>query len=248
VGVVTGRGVSVVIPARNDAAALERCLRALGEQTVAPLEIVVVDNGSADATADVARRYGARVVHEPRVGIPMAAATGYDAAQGEVLARLDADSVPPADWVERVTAAMADPRRDAVTGVGRFYELPRAGGLVAGIYLGAYYGLCYLALGHHALWGSSMAVRRATWLAVRGTVHDDDAELHDDLDLAFALGPRRAVRLDRSLTVGVSARSLVGWTQLRRRFRRAFRTLAVNWEHLPPWERWALRLRLREAT
>ena len=244
---MSGGHVSVVIPARNDAAALERCLRALERQTVAPLEVVVVDNASTDATADVARRHGARVVAEPRAGIPMAAAAGYDAARGDVVARLDADSVPPPDWVEKVSAALADPARDAVTGVGRFYELPRAGGVVAGIYLGAYYGLCYLALGHHALWGSSMAVRRASWLAVRAAVHDDDAELHDDLDLAFALGPRRAVRLDRSLTVGVSARSLVGWAQLRRRFRRAFRTLAVNWEHLPPWERWAVRLRLREA-
>jgi len=240
---VSAGRVSVVIPARDDAPALERCLTALARQTVAPLEVVVVDNGSSDTTAQVARDHGARVVHEPRVGIPMAAAAGYDAARGELIARLDADSVPPPDWVERVTAAMEDPRLEAVTGVGRFYELPRSGRAVAAVYLGLYYGLCYLALGHHALWGSSMAVRRVTWLAVRRAVHDDDAELHDDLDLAFALGPRRVVRLDRTLTVGVSARSLVGWGQLRRRFRRAFRTLAVNWEVARPWERWASRLR-----
>ncbi len=236
--------VSVVIPARNDAPALERCLRALARQTRAPLEVVVVDNASVDATAEVARRHGARVVRESRVGIPMAAAAGYDAARGEIIARLDADSVPAADWVERLTTALADPRRVAVTGVGRFYELPRAGGVVAAVYLGAYYGLCYLALGHHALWGSCMGVRRAAWHAVRARVHDDDAELHDDLDLAFVLGPRRVVRLERSLVVGVSARSLVGGAQLRRRFRRAFRTLAVNWADAPPWSRWAVRLRL----
>lgn len=236
--------VSVVVPARDDAVALDRCLRALARQTVAPLEVVVVDNASTDATADVARRHGARVVHEPRVGIPMAAAAGYDAARGDVIARLDADSRPGPGWVASVVAALADPRVDAVTGVGTFYELRRAGGVVAAVYLAAYYGLCYAALGHHALWGSSMALRRATWRAVRGSVHDDDAELHDDLDLAFALGPRRVVRLDRRLSVGVSARSLVGWAQVRRRFRRAFRTLAVNWDLAPPWTRWAVRLGL----
>ncbi|MEE6281340.1 glycosyltransferase [Georgenia sunbinii] len=243
--VVEGGGltVSVVIPARNDAAALDRCLAALGWQTVAPLEVVVVDNASTDATAAVARRHGARVVTETRVGIPMAAAAGYDAAGGEVIARLDADSVPGADWVGRITTVMADCRWDAVTGVGRFYELPRTGGAVAAVYLGAYYLLCHAALGHHALWGSSMAVRRSAWLDVRDGVHDDDAELHDDLDLAFALGPRCAIRLDRSLRVGVSARSLVGGAQLRRRFRRAFRTISVNSEVLPPWQRWAVRLR-----
>ncbi len=239
--------VSVVIPARDDAAALDRCLDALGRQTRPPFEVVVVDNASTDATAQVARRYGARVVNEPRVGIPMAAAAGYDAAVGEVIARLDADSLPAPDWVERVATALADPRRHAVTGVGRFAELPRAGGLVAALYLGAYYGLCHAALGHHPLWGSCMALRRTTWQEVRAQVHDDDAELHDDLDLAFALGPRRRILLDRSLVVEVSARSLVGAAQLRRRFRRAFRTLAVNWADAPPWDRWAVRLGLGEA-
>ena len=237
--------VSVVIPARNDAVALERCLTALGDQLMPPLEIVVVDNGSTDATAAVARQHGARVVPEVRVGIPMAAATGYDAARGEVIARLDADSRPGPDWVARVAHVMATSSRPAVTGVGRFYELRRTGGLVAALYLGAYYVLCHAALGHHPLWGSSMALRRSAWQAVRAHVHDDDAELHDDLDLAFALGPGSPVLLDRLLTVGVSARSLVGAAQVRRRFRRAFRTLRVNWAHLPPWERWAVRLRLR---
>ena len=52
---------------------------------------------------------------------------------------------------------------------------------------------------------------------------------------------------DRSLVVEVSARSLVGAAQLRRRFRRAFRTLAVNWADAPPWDRWAVWLGLGEA-
>ncbi|MFD1506040.1 glycosyltransferase family 2 protein [Georgenia yuyongxinii] len=234
--------VSVVIPARDDAAMLDRCLRALARQTLAPAEVIVVDNASTDATAAVARTYGARVVHEPRVGIPAAAATGYDHARAEIIARLDADSVPPPDWVARVTAALSDHRVDAVTGVGRFYEHGRGGRLTAAAYLGAYYVLCHAALGHHALWGSGMAVRRTAWLRVRARVHRDDAELHDDLDLAFALGPVATIRLDRRLVVGVSARSLRGGAQMRRRFRRAFRTLTVNWQGMPPWRRWAERL------
>ena len=175
----------------------------------------------------------------------MAAATGYDAAMGEVIGRLDADSVPDQDWIERVGMVFSGSRLHALTGVGRFYELPRTGGVVAALYLGAYYLLCHAALGHHALWGSNMALRRSTWWEVRARVHDADAEVHDDLDLAFALGPHRGIRLDRSLTVGVSARGLVGWSQVRRRFRRAWRTLAVNWQGLPPWERWAIRLNVK---
>lgn len=235
--------ISVVIPALDDAPALDRCLALLSRQSVPPLEVVVVDNGSVDDTAAVARAHGAVVVSEPRRGIPQAAAAGYDAARGAVVARLDADSRPGRRWVERVGRSMADPGVDAVTGTGWFYDLPL--GLrwpVAVAYLGAYYLLSHLALGHTALWGSSMAVRRESWRAVRSRVHDDDAELHDDMDLAFVLGPHSRIRLVPALAVGVSARSLRGGAQLRRRFRRAVRTLAVNWQVQPPWLRWQARL------
>ncbi|WP_419702659.1 glycosyltransferase family 2 protein [Promicromonospora sp. NFX87] len=236
--------VSVVIPVRDDARALDTCLSLLARQTVAPLEVVVVDNGSTDSSAAVAHRWGAVVVGEPRVGIPAAAATGYDVAKGEVIARLDADSRPGPRWVQTAVERMsADVGLDALTGTGSFYDAPR--GLrtaVSVAYLGSYYALCHLALGHTALWGSCMAMRSSTWRAVRRDVVRDDSEVHDDLDLAFRLGPRRRVRLDRSWRVGVSARSLRGRRQRRRRLDRAWRTLRVNWQVLPPWERWRRRL------
>lgn len=237
--------VSVVIPVRNDAPHLDRCLRALAVQTSPPWEVVVVDNGSTDDTPEVARAHGARVVPQPRVGIPVAAATGYDAARGEVIARLDADSVPPADWVARVVEAMDGPGApDAVTGTGVFYDAPvglrRA---LAAAYLGAYYLLGLAAAGHHVLWGSNMVLRRRTWESVRTRVHREDREVHDDMDLALVLGPEATIRLRPGLRVGVSARSLVGLAQLRRRFRRAFRTLELNWADAPPWERWVRRWR-----
>lgn len=236
--------VSVVIPARDDAVALAACLELLRRQTVAPWEVLVVDNDSSDDTAAIAAAWGARVVPEARVGIPAAAATGYDSARGDVIARLDADSRPDERWVERIVTTMsADPDLDAVTGSGQFFDLPvvlRAG--VSILYLGAYYVLAHLALGHTALWGSSMAVRRESWLAVRSSVTRHDSELHDDLDLAFALGPERRIRFDRALRVGVSARSLRGHAQRVRRFDRAWRTLRLNWRVQPPWERWRARL------
>ncbi len=172
----TAPTVSVVVPVRDDAAALDRCLARIAQQTVAPLEVVVVDNASRDESALVARRWGAVVVREDRVGIPAAAATGYDAARGDVIARLDADSLPDPGWVQRVVDRMAaDPTLDAMTGTGTFDDLPRgARAAVAIVYLGAYYVLCHLALGHTALWGSCMALRRSAWTAVRDAVVRDD--------------------------------------------------------------------------
>lgn len=91
--------VSVVIPVRNDAARLERCLDAIMSQTVQADEVIVVDDGSVDATAEVAARWGARVVRVEAASIPSAAAVGYDAARCSIIARLDADSVPPPEWL-----------------------------------------------------------------------------------------------------------------------------------------------------
>ncbi len=236
--------VSVVIPVRDDAVHLRRCLVALSRQTVPPLEVVVVDNASTDDSAAVARACGARVVEEPSIGIPAATATGYDAAVGSVLARLDADSLPPEDWVERIVDALERrPDAVAVTGLGVFRDAPLGlRHLLSALYLGSYYVLGAAAAGHHVLWGSSMAIRRDAWAAVSGRVHRGDRELHDDLDLSLVLGPGARIDLVPTLTVGVSVRSLRGRAQLRRRLVRALRTLRLNWRDAPPWERWAVTL------
>ncbi|NUL45766.1 glycosyltransferase [Cellulosimicrobium funkei] len=233
----------MVIPARDDADLLDRCLRALTQQTVEPAEVIVVDNASEDTTAAVAAAHGARVLVEPEVGIWAAAATGYDAAAGPIIARLDADSLPRPDWVEQIADALArHPQAAAVTGWGRFVDLPRLIGIPAVVlYLGAYYAFGYAATARAPLWGSNMAIRQSVWREVRGQVHRTEREVHDDMDLALALGPHRIVVALPRIEVGVSARSLRGGRQLVRRFRRALRTLSLNWSQMPPWERWASR-------
>ena len=78
--------VSVVIPVKDDAEVLRRCLAALAAQTVPANEVVVVDNGSTDESAEVARSAGARVVAETEPGIPAASARGFDEAGCDVVA------------------------------------------------------------------------------------------------------------------------------------------------------------------
>ncbi|MBD7995558.1 glycosyltransferase family 2 protein [Arthrobacter sp. Sa2CUA1] len=238
-------GVSVVIPCLNDAGALEACLASLAVQSKQPAEIVVVDNNSTDNSADVAAGYGARVIRELRPGIPAAAAAGYDAAAAEIIARCDADCVLPVDWVERIAARFAEePDLAVLSGPGRFYGFPRGvGPVVTWLYLGSYYQAMRLALAHRPLFGSNLAIRTAVWKSVRAAVHTQDAEQHDDVCLSAHVGLDYRCGWERSLVVGMAPRAVLGGANLRRRFRRAFHTLAVHWRQEAPWGRWVRRFR-----
>lgn len=236
--------LSVVIPVLDDAAHLDRCLDALALQTLAPFEVVVVDNGSTDDSAAVATRHGARVVREPVRGIPAAAACGYDAARGDIIVRCDADTRPPVTWLEQVLAAFTqDPGLAAVTGPGTFYDLPAIRGWFARVvYMRGYYWGIHAALAGVPLWGSNMALRREVWLEVRDQVTRTDSRVHDDIALSFQLTTSMRVRYHRDLVVGVSGRTFASPAAFHRRLDWAFHTLAVNWRTIPPWDRWRARL------
>lgn len=231
--------VSVIVPSYNDAAMLRRCLDALAAQTRPADEVIVVDNASTDDTPAVARDAGARLVHQPLRGIFPATAAGFDAARGDLLGRLDADSVPPPDWVASVVAAFEqDETLDVLSGPGRFYGSTRAVHWIAEhLYIGAYRRVVGTMLGHPVLFGSNLALRRATWLAVRSRTHQTRADVHDDLDLTINLPPMTHIRFDPHLVVGVSARPFDNAAGLARRVRMAFRTFAVDFAEQSLWSR-----------
>lgn len=113
--------VSIVIPTFNGAARIGKCLEALLPQT-APIsaEILVVDDGSSDGTADVVSRYsGVRLISQANAGPAAARNRGALEAKGTIILFTDDDCVPTSDWLAAMTKPFEDPEVVGVKGAYR---------------------------------------------------------------------------------------------------------------------------------
>jgi len=115
--------VTVIIPARNAEKLIGRSVRAVLEQQIAPpidLEVTVVDDGSTDGTAAVARSAGARIISIPAdetSGNPAAARNrGAARADGDLLVFLDADCTPLEGWLEALVGPLLANKSDCAGG------------------------------------------------------------------------------------------------------------------------------------
>jgi GT2 family glycosyltransferase len=110
--------LSVVVPTRDRAGMLDRCLAALAADLEDGDEIVVVDSASSDpgAVDAIAQRHGARVERCRRPGASLARNTGWRAARHELVGFADDDVVVRPGWATALVAALADPEVAFVTG------------------------------------------------------------------------------------------------------------------------------------
>ncbi len=110
--------ISVIIPVRNAALYLKRCLAGLADSSFTDFEVVVVDDGSTDSTRSIAQRFGVVLLSMGKSSGPAAARNvGAKKARGEILLFVDADVVLHSDTLELVAGAFRrDPQLAALFG------------------------------------------------------------------------------------------------------------------------------------
>ena len=210
--------VAIVIPAYNEEEAIAKCLDACLDQTVPADEIIVVNNKSTDATADIVRHYqiefpesNIRLIDETDAqGIIPARNRGFDSVKSDIIGRIDADSLVEPEWVEAVKDKFSDMDVDASTGPVLYHDMPmqKFGFRVDDKIRAA---LHRTARNHRFLFGSNMAIRASVWHDMKPLTIQEDPEnkIHEDLDLAQPLFENDYnIVYDPCMVAGVSARRI----------------------------------------
>lgn len=173
---------SIVVPTRNRAGYLRVCLESLAAQRVdAPFEVIVADDGSSDATADVAEQAGAKLVRVPARGPNAARNAGVRAAEGDLVVFVDDDVDAPPGWLAAyLEGAERHPDADAFGGPirARFEgRAPRSCGREPA-------PITTLDLGAEDrdadfVWGANMAIRRRAFDRI-GPFDEDLAQFGEE--------------------------------------------------------------------
>lgn len=219
--------ISVVVPAYNEEKLLGDCLKSLQNQTKKPFEIIVVDNNSTDGTAAIAKKLGAKVIKEKQQGISFSRNTGFDAVSGDIIARIDADTIAPKDWIEKIATDIKG-GFDVVYGPAYYVNLPKQiqiSHLPAIVFFEAINALWK----NHMLLGLNMALKKSVWEKVRKEVCMDNHLVHEDLDIGIHLWKYNVkIKFDKSLIVNSSIRRFKNPASQLEYTQRFFKTLKAH--------------------
>jgi len=230
------RGVAIVIPMLNEAAALPRLLRSLAALHPPPDEVLAVDGGSRDASVAIASAGGLRVVQHDVPGRATQINRGVDEARSPLVCVLHADTLLPDDAVAVMQAVLADKR----TALAGFTPLLSGAttvrwGTSLHNWLKTWYApllfrpLLFLRGGRLLFGDHAMFFRRADFLGVGGC--DGSLRVMEDADLCIRLCRVGRVRLVNRVVI-TSDRRVAAWGALR-----------ANWIYLKVGMRWGMGLR-----
>lgn len=187
--------VSAIIPAYNEEKYIGKCLESILNQTEKPDEIIVVDNNCTDKTVEIAQKFGARIVKEEKQGMIYARNAGFDNAKYEILARIDADTILPENWIFKIKGAFKDTNLGALSGPAAYFGTPILSEISKfGTFL-VFRGIGLL-FGNPMLAGSNMVIRKSLWEKVKNSVCLKDRDVHEDIDIAIHLSKIAEIKYD----------------------------------------------------
>ena len=205
--------ISVVIPAFNEEAVIEKAVRSVKSQEISePVEILVINNDSTDDTASIARKAGAAVITESHKGLAYARARGVKEARGEYTVFMDADSHMPQDLLKKSLDYFA--AHPDVVGLScglTYYDarfIDKIGIMIFNTIL-VPFGLFFLRLlGKPDFLIASYIICKTEALRKGGGIDMDFPFFGDDTRISMRLGTQGKVRFLTSLRVQTSARRL----------------------------------------
>jgi O-antigen biosynthesis protein len=193
--------VSVVVCTHNGAQTLPQCLDRVGALRYPDFETIVVDDGSSDASADIARARGAILVETEHRGLSAARNAGIERASGEIVAFLDDDAFPDPDWLQYVAAPL---RANGHAGIGGPNIPPEDDSLVADCVAAAPGGPIHVLISDREaehVPGCNMAFRKSA-LEEIGSFDERFQVAGDDVDVCWRLQ-------ESGRTLGFSAGAVV---------------------------------------
>ena len=181
--------ISVVVCAYNAERTIRDCCEGLLELDYPDYEVIVIDDGSTDATASIVNEFGLRMIQTPNRGLSSARNTGLEAAAGDIVAYTDADARPDPQWLTFVAASFAS---SAHVGVGGWNIAPPGDGWIADCVANAPGGPVHVLLSDEVaehIPGCCMAFRADALRAIGGF----DVQFRsagDDVDVCWRLQER----------------------------------------------------------
>jgi O-antigen biosynthesis protein len=181
--------ISVVVCCYNGQDTLADCLDGLSELRYPDYEVLVIDDGSTDRSAEIAAAYPFRLICTPNQGLSNARNLGLSAATGEIIAYIDADARPDRDWLSYLAGAF---RNSTHAGIGGPNIPPPGAGVVADSVANAPGGPIHVLLSDteaEHIPGVNMAFRRECLEAIGGFDPVYRAA-GDDVDVCWRLQAR----------------------------------------------------------
>jgi GT2 family glycosyltransferase len=181
--------ISVVVCSYNGARTIRQCLDGLMRLDYPDYEVIVVNDGSDDATPEIAGQYGVRLINKRNHGLSHARNTGLAAATGAIVAYIDDDAYPDPHWLRYLAAAFLD---SGHVGVGGPNVPPPEAGEVAQCVANAPGGPVHVLLSDREaehIPGCNMAFRRSALTAIQGFDPQFRAA-GDDVDVCWRLQER----------------------------------------------------------